>query len=64
MCISWKKNKQKKKIKIVAIIPARSGSKTIINKNIKKIKGKPLLAWSINTCKLSKKIDYFFVLTN
>jgi len=64
MYISLKKNKLKKKIKIVAIIPARSGSKSIINKNIKKINGKPLLAWSINTCKLSKKIDYFFVLTN
>jgi len=33
---------------IVALIPARSGSKSIIHKNIKLYKGKPLLAHSIN----------------
>lgn len=34
-------------MKILYLIPARSGSKEIPNKNIKNIKGKPLLAWSI-----------------
>jgi len=34
-------------IKILCIIPARSGSKGIKDKNIKSFKGKPLLAWSI-----------------
>lgn len=33
--------------KILCIIPARSGSKGLPNKNIKIFKGKPLLAWSI-----------------
>ena len=33
--------------KILCLIPARSGSKGIPNKNIKNFKGKPLLAWSI-----------------
>ena len=55
---------KKKNITTVAIIPARSGSKGIKNKNIQKIKNKPLLAWSIDVCKKSKKIDYFFVLTD
>jgi CMP-N,N'-diacetyllegionaminic acid synthase len=32
---------------ILCIIPARSGSKGIKNKNIKIFKGRPLLAWSI-----------------
>ena len=54
----------KKKIETVAIIPARSGSKGIKNKNIQKIRNKPLLAWAIDACKKSKKIDYFFVLTD
>lgn len=54
----------KKKVNVVAIIPARSGSKGIKNKNIQKIKNKPLLAWTIDICKKSKKIDYFFVLTD
>ncbi len=41
---------------IWAIVPARSGSKAIKNKNIKIIKGKPLLAYSIIAAKKSKKI--------
>ena len=32
---------------ILCIIPARSGSKGIKNKNIMDYNGKPLLAWSI-----------------
>ena len=38
-------------MKILCIIPARSGSKRIINKNIKKFNGKPLIAWSIEQAK-------------
>ena len=34
--------------KIVAFIPARSGSKSIPNKNIKFFAGKPLIHWVIN----------------
>jgi CMP-N,N'-diacetyllegionaminic acid synthase len=41
--------------KICALIPARSGSKSIIDKNIKDLNGKPLMAYSIkasNDCTL------------
>lgn len=38
---------------VIAIIPARSGSKGVPNKNIKHIGGHPLLAWSIAAAKLS-----------
>ena len=31
----------------IAIIPARSGSKRIKNKNIKLFHGKPIIAWPI-----------------
>lgn len=34
-------------MKILYLIPARSGSKGIIHKNIKLFKGKPLITWSI-----------------
>lgn len=40
--------------KILCIIPARSGSKGIPNKNIKDFQGKPLLAWSISQAQSSK----------
>ena len=45
------------KKKIIAIILARGGSKGIKNKNIKKINNKPLLQWSLDHCKKSKKIN-------
>lgn len=34
--------------KIIAIIPARSGSKRIKNKNIAELYGKPMIAWTID----------------
>ena len=49
---------------IVAIIPARSGSKSIIDKNIKKLSGHPLLAYSIAAAKKSKKINKVIVSTD
>jgi CMP-N-acetylneuraminic acid synthetase len=45
------------KPKIIAFIPARSGSKSIKDKNIKILNGKPLIAWSIQTCLKSKFIE-------
>lgn len=42
---------------ILAIIPARGGSKGIPRKNIKSLAGKPLVAWTIEEAKKSKYID-------
>lgn len=47
----------KKKFKIFAIIPARSGSKNVKNKNIIKIEGAPMLAYSLVAAKKSKLIN-------
>ena len=41
-------------IKILCIIPARSGSKGLPHKNIMDFKGKPLLSWSIEHAQQSK----------
>ena len=49
---------------ILAIIPARKGSKRLINKNEKILKGKPLIEWTINTAKKSKYIDQIIVSTD
>jgi len=50
--------------KVIAIIPARSGSKSIIDKNIVKFRGKPLIAWSIYQCLNSKIIDDVYLTTD
>lgn len=41
-------------MEILCVIPCRSGSKRIKDKNIKKFKGKPLIYWSILQAKLCK----------
>ena len=43
--------------KILAIIPARGGSKGVPRKNIRDLGGKPLIAWTIEEAKKSKYID-------
>lgn len=48
-------------MEVIAIIPARGGSKGIPNKNIKVINGKPLLAWSIEQACRAMKIDEVYV---
>lgn len=40
--------------KILCIIPARSGSKGLPHKNIKRFRNKPLMAWSIGQAKVSR----------
>ncbi len=49
--------------KILAIIPARGGSKGVPRKNIKMLAGKPLIAWTIEEAKKSKYIDMCIVST-
>lgn len=49
---------------VMAIIPARSGSKGIPDKNIKPFIDKPLIAWSIEHAKKSKYIDRVILSTN
>jgi CMP-N,N'-diacetyllegionaminic acid synthase len=40
-------------MKVLGIIPARGGSKTVPRKNIKDLAGKPLIAWTIEAAKAS-----------
>jgi len=49
---------------IIAIIPARSGSKGIPDKNIVDLAGKPLIAWSLEQARKSQLVDKVFVSTN
>lgn len=54
---------EKSELKILAIIPARGGSKGIPRKNIRLLVGKPLIAYSIETALKSKYIDKVVVST-
>jgi len=51
-------------VKILGLIPARSGSKGIKNKNIKKFAGKPLITHSIETLKKINSVDRILVTTD
>jgi CMP-N-acetylneuraminic acid synthetase len=51
-------------MKIIAIIPARGGSKSIPNKNIKKLNGAPLINYTIENCLKSSIFDYIIVSTD
>ena len=48
---------------VVAIIPARGGSKRIPGKNLVPVAGKPLLAWTIEAALDAWSIDHVFVST-
>ena len=48
-------------MRIIAIIPARGGSKRLKKKNIYLLRGKPLISYTIKACKLSNKIDEIYV---
>jgi len=55
---------KKKNNKIIAIIPARGGSKAIPKKNLQLLHGKPLIAWPIKLAKSVKRIERVIVSTD
>lgn len=50
--------------KVLAIIPARGGSKGVPRKNIREVAGKPLIAWTILQARKSLYIDRLVVSTD
>ncbi len=56
-----KSREKKLKKNIIAIIPARGGSKRLKNKNMLKIWGKPMIYWTINEAKKSSYIKNVYV---
>lgn len=49
---------------VIALIPARAGSKGVPNKNIRPLGGHPLIEWSIAACKRARLIDRVIVSTD
>jgi N-acylneuraminate cytidylyltransferase len=50
--------------RVIAVIPARGGSKSVPGKNIRLLGGKPLLAWSIEVGRQVREIDRIIVSTD
>lgn len=50
--------------RVLVVIPARSGSKSIKNKNIRKIKSKRMIEYSIDYAKRAKFVDQIVVSTD
>lgn len=48
---------------VVALIPARGGSKSVVYKNLYPLGGRPLLAWPIETARATPAIDRVIVST-
>ena len=51
-------------MKILGIIPARSGSRELKNKNLRKLNGKPLIYYTLNSLIKLKNIVYPFISTD
>jgi len=66
--ISWPRseatNPLESTMRILALIPARGGSKSVPKKNIRQVGGKPLLAYSIGHGLEAKRIDRVIVSTD
>ncbi len=54
----------KKNMDITALIPARSGSKGVLKKNLKVLNGKPLIQWTIEAAAKSGVFSRIVVSTN
>lgn len=50
--------------RVLAIVPARSGSKGLPGKNVRMLAGKPLLAWPIAAARASAHVDRVIISTD
>src|SRR5258706_11255613 len=48
-------------LKVLAIVPARGGSKRVPGKNVRMVGGKPLIAWTLDAARASRYIDHLAV---
>ena len=49
---------------IVAVIPARAGSKRLIDKNLRPLAGRPLVTWSVESARAAGSVDLCVVSTD
>lgn len=63
-CKSSEKEIGGKNTNIVALIPARGGSKSIPAKNIRNFAGRPLIYWALRAAHMTEKIEKIYVATD
>lgn len=51
-------------MKLLALVPARGGSKRVVNKNIRELGGKPLIAWTIEAARGAPELADVLVSTD
>ncbi len=49
---------------IIGIVPARGGSKTILRKNLTHVGGRPLLAWTVDAARASRRLTRVVLTTD
>ena len=49
---------------VIVLIPARGGSKSVQNKNIELLGGRPLIEWAIDTSLSLPEVDNIFISTD
>jgi len=52
------------RFEVLALIPARGGSKSVPRKNVREVGGRPLIAWSIEQARRAARIDRVVVTTD
>ena len=50
--------------RVVAVVPARAGSKSVPGKNLRELAGRPLVAWPIDVARSVSEIDRVIVSTD
>lgn len=50
--------------RVLALVPARSGSKGLPHKNVRLLRGRPLLTWPISAAKASRHVDRVVISTD
>ena len=56
--------RERREMKIIAVVPARGGSKAIPKKNIRMLAGKPLICYTLEEARKSKYLDRIVVSTD
>jgi len=62
--VIWGKEDMISMERVIAVIPARGGSKSLPYKNITPLGGRPLIVWSIAAAKKTREIDRIIVSTD